>query len=418
MTDRRLYVHKNRAPPTMSMQTQLPVNNLCDAEREKPPTLTATKGPVTANASSRRIKKRELDRRAQQAARERTKARIAHLEKIVEAVQGPEEGSRVSALTTQVADLQKRNDLLAKTLRQIMSLAGHIRLPEDGPLHEDVLSDDNRSAGHDLQSAQVLIQQSNLYAQASVDSLSNSDDGSAQVVHGHQVNDVTPSIPIPYCSTVEIFNAEDAAMKSTVQEPPVQSNLCSLVGNGSPPKYGDFNDFTRPIVGQPDSAVTLRNPVGLSEFDTLLLPNSPAQNVSTYDMMFWNTDTLPVMPDQACDCVTRKHDQPQRIRRNLWRFANDTLTSTRTSDMQVQVSRERCGSNDSSAIKAILEGWEAIPDLEPSWQALRLIDQELFATCGNVERLAILHIMHLLLQYHADSTPERFDRLPTWYIQR
>jgi hypothetical protein len=76
---------------------------------------------------------------------------------------------------------------------------------------------------------------------------------------------------------------------------------------------------------------------------------------------------------------------------------------------------------DDVPIRVMLEGWDAVArraPLHPSWQILRRIDETLFAMCPNVERLAILRAMHTLLQFHTESTSDRYGRLPPWYMRR
>ena len=69
----------------------------------------------------RRLKKRELDRRAQRMARERTKQRIAHLEKLVDSFGKQDVSGQLATMTEQLAEVRKERDELAKTLKSIAS---------------------------------------------------------------------------------------------------------------------------------------------------------------------------------------------------------------------------------------------------------------------------------------------------------
>lgn len=69
-------------------------------------------------------------------------------------------------------------------------------------------------------------------------------------------------------------------------------------------------------------------------------------------------------------------------------------------------------------IQAVIEGWDAVAkngQLSLLWQILRRIDESLFISCGETERFAILHVMHLLLQFHNAPTAEKHAKLPPWY---
>ena len=77
----------------------------------------------TTNAAdsvdSRRLKKRELDRRCQRMARERTKQRIAYLEELVDNFRKQDASGQIANLMKQLTDAQKERDELTKTLKAI-----------------------------------------------------------------------------------------------------------------------------------------------------------------------------------------------------------------------------------------------------------------------------------------------------------
>jgi hypothetical protein len=77
-------------------------------------------------ATSRRMRKRELDRRCQRIARERTKNRIAYLEGLVEDFRKQDSTGQVATLMKQLSDMAKERDTLVKTLQSIQnSIQGH-----------------------------------------------------------------------------------------------------------------------------------------------------------------------------------------------------------------------------------------------------------------------------------------------------
>ncbi|KAF5004382.1 hypothetical protein FDECE_9129 [Fusarium decemcellulare] len=73
-------------------------------------------------ADSRRAKKRELDRRAQRAARERNRNRIALLEATIEAMKKEDSGRRAAQLIEELTQVKKERDDLENTLQSIKDL--------------------------------------------------------------------------------------------------------------------------------------------------------------------------------------------------------------------------------------------------------------------------------------------------------
>ncbi|KIV99712.1 hypothetical protein, variant [Verruconis gallopava] len=92
------------------------------------PAATAVSPPPDADdgknadtATSRRMRKRELDRRCQRIARERTKNRIAYLEGLVEDFRKQDSTGQVATLMKQLSDMAKERDTLVKTLQSIQN---------------------------------------------------------------------------------------------------------------------------------------------------------------------------------------------------------------------------------------------------------------------------------------------------------
>lgn len=81
----------------------------------------------SGTVDSRRLKKRELDRKCQRMARERTKQRIAYLEQLVDNFRKEDANSQIVNLMEQLTNVQKERDDLAKTLK---SIANSIRSHE------------------------------------------------------------------------------------------------------------------------------------------------------------------------------------------------------------------------------------------------------------------------------------------------
>ncbi|KIW10139.1 hypothetical protein PV08_11100 [Exophiala spinifera] len=77
---------------------------------------------LQSTAMERRLKKRESDRKCQRISRERTKSRIAQLEKLVEELSQADDSGKVAALLETVSQLQQERDNLANKLKSIESI--------------------------------------------------------------------------------------------------------------------------------------------------------------------------------------------------------------------------------------------------------------------------------------------------------
>ncbi|OBS15150.1 hypothetical protein FPOA_13964 [Fusarium poae] len=84
--------------------------------------------PSTAEA--RRLKKRELDRKAQRLARERTKGRIAQLESMVDNLRHSDSNAQVSTLIDELEKITKERDNLLQVLDSLGStIRRHLGAP-------------------------------------------------------------------------------------------------------------------------------------------------------------------------------------------------------------------------------------------------------------------------------------------------
>ncbi|RFN50410.1 hypothetical protein FIE12Z_5321, partial [Fusarium flagelliforme] len=74
-----------------------------------------------ATAEARRLKKRELDRKAQRLARERTKSRIAQLESMVDNLRQSDSNSQIASLMDELGRITKERDNLLQVLDSLGS---------------------------------------------------------------------------------------------------------------------------------------------------------------------------------------------------------------------------------------------------------------------------------------------------------
>ena len=117
-----------------------------------PDMMSPDKAPTTnarhedTNVSARRLKKREIDRRCQRQAREKTKSRMAYLEGLVDHLTQSDADERSAALMKRLADTEKERDALAQTLKEIQkALSAH------GPEIKTEPEDDEPSSRHNGQ---------------------------------------------------------------------------------------------------------------------------------------------------------------------------------------------------------------------------------------------------------------------------
>ncbi|KAF5611553.1 hypothetical protein F25303_14465, partial [Fusarium sp. NRRL 25303] len=75
----------------------------------------------TSTAEARRLKKRELDRKAQRLARERTKSRIAQLESMVDNLRQDDSNAQIATLMDQLGKVTKERDNLLQVLDSLGS---------------------------------------------------------------------------------------------------------------------------------------------------------------------------------------------------------------------------------------------------------------------------------------------------------
>lgn len=89
------------------------------AQSSKPEASSPGQDSMNNEVSARRLKKREIDRKCQRQARERTRSRIAYLESLVENLQQPDGDERSSALMKRLTEVEKERDILSHTLKGV-----------------------------------------------------------------------------------------------------------------------------------------------------------------------------------------------------------------------------------------------------------------------------------------------------------
>ncbi|CAG9996368.1 unnamed protein product [Clonostachys byssicola] len=171
---------------------------------------------------------------------------------------------------------------------------------------------------------------------------------------------------------------------------------------------------TAEIVPNTEAAVAAE--YGPSESMATMSPQPVLASEVHQDLPVGQEAIIPA-PIGACHCSQDTSGAPV----NLWRAANEILSEPLQLSFSL-MDKENSLEHD-APVRAVVEGWDSLVNiaggkLPPSWEKLRQIDELLFSSCGNVERLAILRLMNELCRYHQERSPERQAMLPSWYLAR
>lgn len=331
-------------------------------------------GPHEAQSvSSRRLKKREIDRRCQRQARERTKTRIAYLEGLVEDFRQQDSSGQVATLMKQLKEVELERDLMSKTLKDIQKAMD---------THKPLKPNEDQAQDDTIHLARMAYEEPNVDRKPSIASSTDDDPLAFQ----------SESIDVQ-AATSPGRNFELANF-SPPPSLPLQSQDMLLA-----PEIVHLESES------PQAQVLVQSkPVS----DPTLMPSRYADN--------W------AAPRRTCSCKSchvRRPGHRSVWKGNYWSYANEVLSER--FDWTDEITPATDAMSDDVPVRALLEGWDAVAKrgpLHPSWQILRRIDQTLFGTCPNTERLAIMRAMHTLLQFHTQSTAERYAQLPPWYMRR
>ncbi|KAF4995715.1 hypothetical protein FDECE_12708 [Fusarium decemcellulare] len=322
-------------------------------------------------ADARRLKKRELDRKAQRLARERTKSRIAQLETMVENLRQTDSNSQISSLMDQLGQVTKERDNLLQVLNSLgTTIRRHL---------------DDASPAEQSRNAQL--------------------EASSQIPSGVSL------VPTGVERVRQASRTSSEASGPTGMElQPMESQLVTF-GNDAWDCSITCDDSLPPAMAFDNSMITH----GGGELIPLpgLLPDVPQTT---------SEDVIIPTPPMIChctspsSCASNYHAIPSG---NTWRAANEALgKSTKLSPEEATVEDYTA---EDTPVRAVLEGWDSVEragKMTASWRKLRKIDEVCFHQCPNTERLAILRMMHLLMTYHGEPTLTRRASLPRWFLMR
>lgn len=321
-------------------------------------------------ADARRIKKRELDRKAQRLARERTKNRIAHLETMVQSLRRDDSNAQISTLVDQLAQITTERDNLIQVLKNLGTTIGrHV----DKATAPDVQA--SGSSSRLLETPRHKVKP--CYRQAD-----------SQLEQSTWGPSPEPTDDTPWESRPPILNGN---IPINLAETGYTWN-CPVKTTGELPTDNGMGLLENPVYSPDDMSMTI-------------IPTpSPT--------MLWDEEDIIIPNSSACHCSTT-------LESNSWRIANEALGKSS------KMARDEIVKNDLTSedtpVLAVLEGWESVEragKMTDSWRKLRTVDEVCFKGCSRTERLASLRMMHKLLTYHGDPSFERHSALPRWLWMR
>ncbi|KAM0190286.1 hypothetical protein ACHAPA_010762 [Fusarium lateritium] len=323
-----------------------------------------------ATAEARRLKKRELDRKAQRLARERTKSRIAQLENMVDNLRQNDSNSQIATLMDQLGQVTKERDNLLNVLD---SLGSTIRRHIGDSTTNEPASDVSESSVHISQGP----------------------------THPPMADRVLP------ITTRALSETSCSTLLELPMDPP-------------PPNPFAYDSWTY-------STSTDQYSTTLA-YDNTMLPPSEASYIPIQPLLPEMTPSTPeesdvIVPKSPvpchCSSPTSCESSFHRGNPNIWRAVNEILHKpTRLSEEELAI---EVYDGEDIAVKAVVEGWDSVESagrMTPTWRKLRSTDELCFSRCADTERLAAIRMCHTLLTYHGDPTLARRDTLPRWLWNR
>ncbi|KAK1954597.1 hypothetical protein LY78DRAFT_648927 [Colletotrichum sublineola] len=312
---------------------------------------------------ARKIRKRELDRRAQRQSRARTRNRLAELEAQVKELR-KDDSTRLSTCMEHLATITRERDSLIDAFKAIeQAISNHVL-----PIRQTPRA-----------SLPFPTGQSRSLSDPRVEMLTR------PTLHSCS----TPiSLPpeTPSATGAHIFHGSSCG------------DEFGLVGT----MPNEFSAFSAPI-STPDSQDFIKE---LEDDDE----DEDPDNVSFI-----------VPPSESpCECAvtpTLAGSAPSKA--NIWRTINQVLTKRHHVPKEAQA--DETADDEDVPVRVLLEGWDVVAKSRPLsklWKKLRRIDEMVFFNCPLTVRLAVLLVMHVLLKYDSYPTPEQYAKVPAWFLRR
>jgi hypothetical protein len=332
----------------------------------------AAKSPVSLagqndEASERRLRKRESDRKCQRLSRQRKNSRIAYLESLVEQLQEADTSGQLDALVQRISHLQKERDSFEGKLKAIEG----ILMPAQAQTQDEAEA---------LRTPNAVSAEVQTESAAAAFSLASSEEGT------HLPSDLGDSM-VSESHNEFLFPLANPLLPEKVDSRKYQNDVPNTWLE-KPPMDAPRTTFQRPYLGM------------------------PYPTVST-----WSTSLL---SRRSCECGQAR--ALKVLDRNHWYHGNATLGAWMKWPSPVPNFPDADPDHEDTPIRAVLEGWDAVEhrgNMHPVWRLLRAMDDSLFRYAeGSLNRVGILFGVSRLLLAHMDQSRVLYSKLPPYFLER
>lgn len=308
-------------------------------------------------------RKRELDRLAQRATRERTKNRIAFLEQKLASLESCDRQGEITNLTKMIDDLRGDNMRLQGALSK-MRFAINEAL--DGAEGVGTTSTSNLARTETVHSS--------------------SDSGTPR--HESMSTADSDVIDLPTQPSPSII-PEAVPLSNSVRPPQMTSTTIAGTMNSLGDGFGmQMMHQMVPFYDQPSAEFMQYSMSAPSPFSFhMAMPTNTGITVAE-DIQKWY-----VSNDAFISCI-------------------DSVKAQRASNQELDLH---------VPFKAAMFGWESVGNeaFHPVWAAIRRVDQEVFGTwTSKAQRVALMYVCQTLLQYRENPTKDNLARVPPWFRPR
>ena len=339
------------------------------------PAIQKSKPKRRSTCDSRVERKRELDRLAQRATRERTKNRIAFLEQKLASLESNDRSSEIVNLTKIIENLRNDNTRLQSAMLK-MKLTINDAL--DGIVENATLDSQEDSQATAFKDCGCPL-----------DSKCHCGTNGMQPEQASSTESDTPRHNSVHTVDSEpIINIPQEPMRSSVPDGiPVPAEMTTAM-TGLEAFFGvDAVPSMNPVYEIPNWDFPQWQQATPSPFD-FRMPVPENSLALAKDIDKWQVSNGAFI--NCMDSVKKK------------------VATNQTLDLHVP-------------FKAAIWGWDSIgPEVNhPVWSALRRVDQKVFGTWTSVaQRIALMYVCQTLLQYRENPTRENLQRVPVWFRPR
>ncbi|KAH8804547.1 hypothetical protein F5884DRAFT_859174 [Xylogone sp. PMI_703] len=328
---------------------------------------------------SARDRKRALDRKAQRASREKTRARIAHLENLVKVLsEEHSEAETVRDLLGEIDKLHAESERLKKVIKEIRGVVDEYGGSEGHGRRSSISSNhDNGEVSVKRRGVTSLSEEVNGFPRAEGDYASGDFANRSRAEEKDTVMfDPRAAFRIEHMSSEQWakYILDDGIAVSSSKRPPKQNRPPQMIAN----------PLTRK--GQDTSAISFswKCPVprpSNCSIPMMLPPPPPCRNASSY----WN-----------------------HANRIYARVFNESPSARALAADQA---------SPGSIVKFVKDGWDALDETEksnPLLSIMKEVDEHLFWDMDPIIKIANYYKSHVLLKYYFNNIDRHLEKVPEW----